>query len=820
MCKANLHVFSLLFLILSSFCESNNQLTQANSLSPGDMLISEGGVFALGFFPPTNSSKSLYLGIWYHNIPDYPERTVVWVANRDSPISNHLSVKLTVTNSSEMVLFDSEGRSVWMTANTTTAGGADGAVAVLLDSGNFVLRLLNGTVVWQSIDHLTDTILPNTRVLLSYKAQVVGRLVAWKGPDDPSTGDFSLSMDPSSNIQLFIWNGRLPYKRSLVVNEVSVSGGTYQSNTTSVMSQYVYYRGDELYYTYTVSDGSPYTRILLDYRGNLSLLSWNNTSLSWTLASDTPSYCFLYASCGPFGYCDATAVPTTCRCPDGFELVDSLDLSRGCQRKEVLRCGKENYFVTMPNMKVPDKFLRIRNTSFDQCAEECSRNCSCMAYAYANLSSAGGTMGDISRCLVWTGDLIDMEKASFYTENLYIRLAERPVQKNGELLKILLPIIACLLLLAFVALVWKCKRRGKQQKKKVQKKMMLEYLRSTDEAGNKNIEFPFVSFDDIVAATDNFSDTNMLGKGGFGKVYKGMLDGTTEVAIKRLSKDSGQGTEEFRNEVVLIAKLQHKNLVKLLGCCIHEDEKMLVYEYLPNKSLDYFLFDSARKSMVQWPTKFKIIQGVARGIMYLHQDSRLTIIHRDLKASNILLDKEMSPKISDFGMARIFCGDQHQASTNRIVGTYGYMSPEYAMEGAFSVKSDTYSFGVLLLEIVSGLKISSPYLIMDFPNLIVYAWNLWKDGKTEELVDPSVKEDCPFDEVSRCIHIGLLCAQDSPNCRPLMSTIVLMLESKSTPLPTPQHPLYFARRDAEPARGSDDRVPSMNDMSLTVVEGR
>ncbi|XP_025824744.1 G-type lectin S-receptor-like serine/threonine-protein kinase B120 isoform X3 [Panicum hallii] len=812
--KANLHVFFLLFLILSCFCESNNQLTQPKSLSPGDMLISEGRVFALGFFSPTNSNKSLYLGIWYHSIP---ERTVVWIANRDSPISNHSSVKLSITNSSEMVLFDSEGRTVWKTANTTTAGGADGAVAVLDDSGHFMLRLLNGTVVWQSIDHLTDTILPSTRVLLSYKAQVVGRLVAWKGPDDPSSGDFSSSIDPRSNLQIFIWKGSLPYKRRQVVNEVSVSGGTYQSNTTSVVSESLFYRMDELYYDFTVSDGSPYTRILLDYRGNLSLLSWNNTTLSWTVASDTPSYCDIYASCGPFGYCDAATVPTTCRCPDGFELVDSLNLSRGCQRKEALRCGKENNFMTMPNMKVPDKFLHIRNKSFDQCAAECSKNCSCMAYAYANLRKAG-TMSDTSRCLVWTGDLIDMAKASS-GENLYVRLGESPVQKNKKFLKILLPIVACLLLLAFAALVWKS---GKQQKKKVQKKMMLEYLRSTDEAGNKNIEFPFVSFNDIVAATDNFSDTNMLGKGGFGKVYKGMLDGTTEVAIKRLSKGSRQGTEEFRNEVVLIAKLQHKNLVKLLGCCIHEDEKMLVYEYLPNKSLDYFLFDSARKSMVQWPTRFKIILGVARGIMYLHQDSRLTIIHRDLKASNILLDKEMSPKISDFGMARIFCGDQHQTNTNRIVGTYGYMSPEYAMEGAFSVKSDTYSFGVLLLEIVSGLKISSPHLIMDFPNLIVYAWNLWKDGKTEDLVDPYVKEDCPLDEVSRCTHIALLCAQDSPNCRPLMSTVVLMLESKTTPLPTPLQPVYFAfgRRDAQPGRGSDNRVPSMNDMRLTVLGGR
>ena len=209
--KANLHVFFLLFLILSSFCESNDQLTQANSLSPGDMLISEGRAFALGFFSPTNSSKSLYLGIWYSNIP---ERTIVWIVNRDSPISNHSSVKLTITNSSEMVLFDSKGRAVWKTVNTTTTtGGADGTVAVLLDSGNFVLRRLSSTVVWQSFDNPTDTILPNTRILLSYKAQVVGRLVAWKGPDDPSSGDFSLCIDHSSNLQIFIWNGSLPYKR-------------------------------------------------------------------------------------------------------------------------------------------------------------------------------------------------------------------------------------------------------------------------------------------------------------------------------------------------------------------------------------------------------------------------------------------------------------------------------------------------------------------------------------------------------------------------------------------------------------------------------
>uniref|UniRef100_A0A804M9V6 Receptor-like serine/threonine-protein kinase n=1 Tax=Zea mays TaxID=4577 RepID=A0A804M9V6_MAIZE len=706
---------AFILIFLSSPCQSNDQLTQTKPLLLEDTLISEGGDFALGFFSPTNSSKKLYIGIWYHRVT---ERTVVWVANRDNPITTP-SAMLAITDNLELVLSDSQGHTLWMATGNTSGDAGGAASAVLLNSGNFVLRLPNGTEVWHSFDHPTDTILPTMRILLSFKTQPATRLIAWKGPDNPSTGDISSGMD-STNLQMFIWKGALPYYRFPVVNDMAVAGAMYQQSNgnAAIMYETRVNAGDALYYTYTVSSGSPYTRFSLDYTGKGRLLSWNSTTSSWTVIIEHPHSCDLYASCGPFSYCDQMGpLPTTCQCPDGFELLNSLNFSRGCRRKEELKCGVGNYFMAMSSMKLPDKFLHIKNRTFDQCADECTRNCSCMAYAYANLSSIGA-VGDTSRCLVWSGDLIDMEKNSF-SEVLYIRLGGS-VRRKSSLLKILLPIILCVLLLMLGALVWTCKSRGKRQKKRVQKRRMLEYLSSTDDAGDKNINFPFISFENIVTATDNFSESNLLGKGGFGKVYKGMLEGTKEVAVKRLSTGSGQGKEEFKNEVVLIAKLQHKNLVKLLGCCIHEDEKLLVYEYLPNKSLDYFLFASARKSMLQWPTRFKIIQGVARGIMYLHHDSRLTVIHRDLKASNILLDKEMNPKISDFGMARIFSGDQLQANTNRVVGTYGYMSPEYAMKGAFSVKSDTYSFGVLILEIVSGLKISSPYLIMDFSNLITF----------------------------------------------------------------------------------------------------
>ncbi|XP_068667851.1 cysteine-rich receptor-like protein kinase 10 [Aristolochia californica] len=298
-------------------------------------------------------------------------------------------------------------------------------------------------------------------------------------------------------------------------------------------------------------------------------------------------------------------------------------------------------------------------------------------------------------------------------------------------------------------------------------------------------------FGRIKAATNNFSQANKLGEGGFGPVHKGTLSNGREIAVKRLSVNSGQGVQEFKNEVVLIAKLQHRNLVRHLGCCIQGQEKLLIYEFVANKSLDCYLFDPVKRAKLDWETRYKIIEGIARGLLYLHEDSHLKIIHRDLKASNVLLDADMNPKISDFGMSRIFATDETQGNTSRIAGTFGYMSPEYAMHGQFSAKSDVFSFGVLLLEIVSGQKNNSFYQSTCAEDLLSYAWRLWKEGRTIEVIDECLKESSPTDEVLRCIHIGMLCVQESVTDRPTMSTVVLMLSSSLVSVPTPSSPAYF-----------------------------
>ncbi|XP_030527078.1 probable LRR receptor-like serine/threonine-protein kinase At1g56140 isoform X1 [Rhodamnia argentea] len=280
------------------------------------------------------------------------------------------------------------------------------------------------------------------------------------------------------------------------------------------------------------------------------------------------------------------------------------------------------------------------------------------------------------------------------------------------------------------------------------------------------------SYAELKAATDDFNTNNKLGEGGFGPVFKGTLNDGRVIAVKQLSVSSHQGKNQFVAEIATISAVQHRNLVKLYGCCIDADNRLLVYEYLENKSLDQAMFGQ-RNLNLDWATRCDVCLGVARGLAYLHEESRLRIVHRDVKASNILLDSDLTPKISDFGLAKLYDDKKTHIST-RVAGTIGYLAPEYAMRGHLTEKADVFAFGVVALEVVSGRPNSDPSLEEGKRYLLEWAWNLHETNRVIELVDSRLPE-FNEDEAKRMVAIGLLCTQTSPTLRPQMSRVVAML---------------------------------------------
>ncbi|QHO08317.1 cysteine-rich receptor-like protein kinase 25 isoform X1 [Arachis ipaensis] len=379
-------------------------------------------------------------------------------------------------------------------------------------------------------------------------------------------------------------------------------------------------------------------------------------------------------------------------------------------------------------------------------------------------------------------------------------------RSRAVILIIVVPVVALVLLLSFCCYLFR-KRARKSYNKTILRK---NFGHESDTIGGLQFNLSIIE-----AATNHFSQENEIGKGGFGQVYKGVLPDGRHIAVKRLSKSSTQGATEFKNEVLLIAKLQHKNLVAFLGFCLEGQEKILIYEYVPNKSLDYFLFDPHSEKLLNWFERYNIIDGIAQGILYLHEYSRLKVIHRDLKPSNILLDENMNPKISDFGLARII--DQQQGSASRVVGTLGYMSPEYAMQGKFFEKSDIFSFGVMILEIITGKKnVGSNVSYRIAEGLLSLVWRQFCNQRPLSVLDPKMKENCSEFEVIRCIQIGLLCVQENPDERPTIATIVSYLSNISLELPSPREPAFFLHAKMDPTKtiaGESSSSFSVNEMS-------
>uniref|UniRef100_A0A0D9WCD0 Protein kinase domain-containing protein n=1 Tax=Leersia perrieri TaxID=77586 RepID=A0A0D9WCD0_9ORYZ len=337
-------------------------------------------------------------------------------------------------------------------------------------------------------------------------------------------------------------------------------------------------------------------------------------------------------------------------------------------------------------------------------------------------------------------------------------------------------------------------------------------------------------YEELRKATDDFNQINKLGQGGYGSVYKGVLLDGREIAVKRLFFNTRQWADQFFNEVRLVSQVQHKNLVKLLGCSVEGPESLLVYEYLCNTSLDHYLFDAFKKTALDWERRSEIILGTAEGLSYLHNASEIRIIHRDIKASNILLDERFRPKIADFGLARNFMEDQSHLSTG-LAGTFGYMAPEYIVHGQLTEKADIYSYGVLVLEIITGRKNhNSVASSAEGHSLMSLIWKHYNAGTLMELLDPNLREQCTEEEALKVFHVGLLCAQASPNLRPPMWKVVEMLGSRGKELPRPTQPPFINIKGSNAKSNSSgslsllsnsDKSPfSLNQLSVSGVQAR
>ncbi|KAL2473356.1 G-type lectin S-receptor-like serine/threonine-protein kinase [Forsythia ovata] len=822
-CYIRTVIVILLYLSSSGVCLETDTLTSNIVLKDSDTIVSQGKVFTLGFFSPNGTTRR-YMGIWYY----VSNVSVMWVANRDRPL-NDSSGTIKISSNGNIVLVNGINETVWSTNATTSPRNTS---AQLTDNGNLILRdQSNNVSLWESHNHPTNSFLPTMRLSHNVNTGDKVMLNSWRTPQDPNFGNHTVGLHVAIGIpQLFSWNQGRPFWRSGPWN------GRVFTGVTSMYSVYVdgfnivneagtYYFTRNFRQNLIVKD-------FLNPEGFLMEEIWNKQTGTWDRSYKGPDVdCDVYNNCGPFGFCNQNNKPI-CQCVRGYEPKNKQEWDRrnwsgGCKRKTPFQCersnngtdkSREDVFSKLTKVKVPD-LIQWSPGLENECRSLCLKNCSCVAYSYET---------DIG-CMYWIENLIDIQQ---YKDGagllLYIRVpySERDKQKDKKVIIIVLVIISLVVVSTCLFLSWRWMYKRKvnhviEQQESGEADLLDSspiVLRNPEDKVNIE-ELPLYSLETLVNATNNFHMANKLGEGGFGPVYKGMLANRKEIAIKRLSTASGQGMVEFRNEVAVISKLQHRNLVRLLGCCVEKFEKMLIYEYLQNRSLDVFLFDQSQM-VLDWRKRFNVIEGIGRGLLYLHRDSRLKIIHRDLKPSNILLDDEWNPKISDFGMARIFGGDQDQDKTKRVVGTYGYMSPEYALSGRFSEKSDVFSFGVLVLEIISGRRNTGFYNEELSLTLSGYAWKLWNEDNVVELIDKRISNPNFDAEITRCMHIGLLCVQESPVNRPNISTVLSMLSTEIADLPLPKEPLFTDRWNHSHLGSSSSQTGQTNEITFSVLDGR
>ncbi|OEL28693.1 G-type lectin S-receptor-like serine/threonine-protein kinase [Dichanthelium oligosanthes] len=680
---------------------------------------------------------------------------VIWSANHNRPVSENAIVQLTELG--DLVLYDADGTLVWF-ANTTNKS----VVGMhLTESGNLVLFDYTNREVWRSFDHPTDTLVTGQMLQLGQKLMASISETNW------AKGKFYLTVLADGMYAFAGVDTPLAYYRSPTSGNITTNTSAYIALKNGSLEVFTSFRRTEApdYQIWLPPDAYGTEFVRLDWDGHLRLYQWGDGSGDWVSSDvlDIADPCSYPLACGEYGICS----DGQCSCPDAalrqsglFELIDPRELNRGCFLTDSLSCGslQKARFLALPNTA---RFNIIYNwtTNEGHCKLSCLNDCSCKVAFFIHTNDSSGF------CFL-ASDIFSMISVNTqsYSRNFssyaFVKVQDHRAMLSKQKIAIVLVVTSSTFVASIVVTVLMVLRR-----------------KSTEpiEDGDTINQLPGLptrfSFESLKSATGDFS--RKIGAGGSGSVYEGHID-DKQIAVKRLD-GINQGETEFLTEVQTVGSINHIHLVSLIGFCAERSHRLLVYEYMPNGSLDKWIFAKHEAAPLDWETRLKIITDVARGLAYLHSDCRQTIAHLDIKPQNILLDEMFSAKVSDFGLAKLI-DREHSTIMTRLRGTPGYLAPEW-LTSVISEKVDVYSFGIVVMEILCGrrnLDYSQPE---EGRHLVSMVQEKAKDDQLLDLIDSrSTDLELHLDEVFRVMKLALWCLQVDTSRRPSMSMVVKVLE--------------------------------------------